>query len=79
MDEKKNTPQKPRLSDLVSAVLLLVFDAVSFFWLILLFALALVCALRFGYIDARAGKLMAPYLFWLFFAAYLNLGVYLLN
>ena len=51
----------------------------AFLWLILLFALALVCALRFGYIDARAGKLMAPYLAWLFFAAYLNLGVYLLN
>ncbi len=52
---------------------------VAFLWLILLFALALVCALRFGYIDARAGKLMTPYLVWLFFAAYLNLGVYLLN
>ena len=52
---------------------------IAFLWLILLFALALVCALRFGYIDARAGKLMAPYLVWLFFAAYLNLGVYLLN
>ncbi|MBR0209047.1 MAG: tryptophan-rich sensory protein [Oscillospiraceae bacterium] len=51
----------------------------AFLWLILLFALALVCALRFGYIDARAGKLMTPYLLWLFFAAYLNLGVYLLN
>ena len=51
----------------------------AFIWLILLFALALVCALRFGYIDARAGKLMTPYLVWLFFAAYLNLGVYLLN
>ena len=52
---------------------------VAFIWLIVLFALALVCALRFGYIDARAGRLMAPYLVWLFFAAYLNLGVYLLN
>ncbi len=51
----------------------------AFIWLIALFALALVCALRFGYIDARAGKLLAPYLLWLFFAAYLNLGVYLLN
>ena len=48
-------------------------------YLIVLFGLALVCALRFGYIDARAGRLMAPYLVWLFFAAYLNLGVYLLN
>lgn len=52
---------------------------IAFIWLIVLFALALVCALRFGYIDARAGKLMTPYLVWLFFAAYLNLGVYLLN
>ena len=51
----------------------------AFIWLIVLFALALACALRFGYIDARAGKLMAPYLLWLFFAAYLNLGVHLLN
>lgn len=51
----------------------------AFVWLSVLFALALVCALRFGYIDARAGKLLAPYLVWLFFAAYLNLGVYLLN
>lgn len=51
----------------------------AFIWLIVLFALALVCALRFGYIDGRAGKLMVPYLVWLFFAAYLNLGVYLLN
>ncbi len=51
----------------------------AFIWLIVLFALALACALRFGYIDARAGRLFAPYLVWLFFAAYLNLGVYLLN
>ena len=51
----------------------------AFVWLILLFALALLCTLRFGYIDARSGKLMTPYLIWLFFAAYLNLGVYLLN
>ena len=52
---------------------------IAFLWLLLLFALALVCALRFGYIDARAGKLLAPYLLWLFFAAYLNLGIFLLN
>lgn len=51
----------------------------AFIWLLVLFALAFVCALRFGYIDGRAGKLLTPYLIWLFFAAYLNLGVYLLN
>ena len=27
----------------------------------------------------RAGKLMIPYIVWLSFAAYLNLGVWLLN
>ena len=29
--------------------------------------------------DERAGDLMLPYLLWVTFAAYLNLGVYLLN
>ena len=29
--------------------------------------------------DERAGDLMIPYLLWVTFAAYLNLGVYLLN
>ena len=31
------------------------------------------------YILPKAGKLMLPYLLWLFFAAYLNLGAALLN
>ena len=52
---------------------------VAFFWLLLLWALVAVCTLLFWYINKYAGKLMLPYLLWLTFAAYLNLGVWILN
>ena len=48
-------------------------------WLLVLLALTVRCALSFGRIDKNAGLLLAPYLLWLTFAAYLNWGVYLLN
>ncbi|MBQ6465195.1 MAG: tryptophan-rich sensory protein [Oscillospiraceae bacterium] len=51
----------------------------AFVWLVLLFAAVWLCALCFRYIRPSAGKLLTPYLLWLFFAGYLNLGVYLLN
>lgn len=51
----------------------------AFIWLLLLWLLAAVAALLFWYISSPAGKLMLPYLVWLGFAAYLNLGVYILN
>jgi len=51
----------------------------AFFLLLLLLLLVAVCTLRFYCIDERAGRLMFPYSVWLVFAAYLNLGVYLLN
>ena len=51
----------------------------AFFLLLLLLALAALCALRFSCISRRAGKLLIPYLVWLVFAAYLNFGVWLLN
>ena len=51
----------------------------SFFWLLLLIALVWACMTLFRYILPKAGKLMLPYLLWLFFAAYLNLGAALLN
>ena len=34
---------------------------------------------RFSQIDEKAGDFLIPYLLWVTFAAYLNLGVYLLN
>ena len=51
----------------------------SFLWLILLWLLVLICVILFYYISDTAGKLMIPYLVWLTFAGYLNLGVWLLN
>ena len=51
----------------------------AFLLLLVLWILVGVCVLLFGAIDPRAGKLMVPYLVWLTFAAYLNLGIWLLN
>lgn len=52
---------------------------VAFFILIALWVLIFVTIRAFSAIDGRAGDLLIPYLLWVTFAAYLNLGVYLLN
>jgi benzodiazapine receptor len=52
---------------------------VSFLWLLLLLGLVIAMTDRFGKISGAAGKLNWPYIAWLCFAAYLNLGTYLLN
>lgn len=51
----------------------------AFLWLLLLLGLSAVCCLLFWHIDRRAGALLLPYLLWLFFAAYLNLSLWLIN
>jgi len=51
----------------------------AFFWLVALWALILVMILKFRKIDELAGNLQIPYLVWVTFAGYLNLGVWLLN
>ena len=51
----------------------------AFFWLLLLWGLVLWMILSFWKVDSLAAKLQIPYLLWLTFAAYLNLGVYYLN
>lgn len=51
----------------------------SFFWLLALWLLILVTMLEFYRIRKAAGWLMVPYLIWVTFAAYLNLGIVLLN
>lgn len=51
----------------------------AFFWLLLLLGLVLAMTLIFRKTDSVAAKLQIPYLMWLTFAAYLNLGVWLLN
>ena len=52
---------------------------ISFVWLLLLWGAVLAMIILFYRVDKLAGLLQIPYLVWLSFAAYLNLGVYLLN
>lgn len=51
----------------------------AFLWLLLLWGLVLWMIFAFRKVDPLAAALQIPYLLWLTFAAYLNLGVWLLN
>lgn len=51
----------------------------SFMWLLTLLFLIVLTAVRFRRIDKLAGILMLPYIAWVIFAGYLNLGIALLN
>ncbi len=51
----------------------------AFFWLVLLCALIVRMILAFRELDAAAGWLQLPSLLWVFFAGYLNYGVWMLN
>ncbi len=52
---------------------------ISFFWIVLLWILVLIMILVFRRISKAAGWLQVPYLIWLTIAAYLNLGIFLMN
>ena len=51
----------------------------AFLLLIALWVAILITTRRFSQIDETAGDLLLPYLLWVTFAGYLNLGVFLLN
>ena len=51
----------------------------SFIWLILLWMLILAMTLTFRKLDVPASRMQIPYLLWVLFAGYLNLGVWVLN
>ena len=51
----------------------------AFFWLLLLLILVIMMVLRYSQISKISAKLQIPYILWLVFAAYLNLGVAVLN
>ena len=51
----------------------------AFVWLLLLIAAILWMIRAFAPLDRTAARLQIPYLLWVCFAAYLNLGVWLLN
>ena len=51
----------------------------AFLWLIALWALIIITAVLFYNIRPVAGYLLIPYILWVTFAGYLNVGIYLLN
>ena len=51
----------------------------AFFWLLFLWGLVISMTVSFWKVDPLTAKLQLPYLIWLTFAAYLNLGVWWLN
>ncbi len=52
---------------------------VAFFILLILWVLIYLTMRAFSQIDDLSGTLLLPYILWVTFAGYLNLGVYLLN
>lgn len=52
---------------------------IAFAWLVALFLLIVLTAVRFFGINRLAGGLMLPYILWVLFAGYLNLAVAYLN
>lgn len=52
---------------------------IAFVWLVILWALILMMTLAFGKADRLSALLQIPYLAWVLFAGYLNLGVWQLN
>lgn len=52
---------------------------VAFIWLMIMWCIVILCAFRFFAISRIAGYLLIPYILWLTFAAYLNMGSYILN
>ncbi|MBE5924728.1 MAG: tryptophan-rich sensory protein [Lachnospiraceae bacterium] len=51
----------------------------AFFWLVALWVLILITTIKFYRISKSAAYLMIPYILWVSFAGYLNIGVYFLN
>lgn len=51
----------------------------AFILLLVLWVLIVITLWKFDKLDDIAGSLLLPYLLWVTFAGYLNLGVYLLN
>ena len=51
----------------------------AFIWLLLLLILVVIMTIKFYNVDKVSAYLLIPYIIWLLFAGYLNLGVYLLN
>lgn len=57
------------------------FDAYlfAFIWIILLLISVIIMMIKFYKINKLSAYLQIPYILWIIFAGYLNLGIYLLN
>ncbi len=51
----------------------------AFIWLVALWILILLTAIQFRRVSKAAANLLIPYLIWVVFAGYLNLGICILN
>lgn len=51
----------------------------AFIWLVVLWIVVIICAAMFYKINKVAAWLIIPYILWLTFAGYLNLGAYILS
>ena len=51
----------------------------SFIWIILLLAIVLIMIIKFYRVNKLSAYLQIPYLIWVLFASYLNLGFYIIN
>lgn len=51
----------------------------AFVWIVILWALIILTTVLFSKISKPAAYLMIPYILWVTFAAYLNLGIAILN
>ena len=62
-------------------IIFFTFDQVllGFLWIILLWLVVIFMMIAFFKIKSIAAYLQIPYILWLSFAAYLNLGIYVLN
>ena len=51
----------------------------AFIWLVALWVLIIITAIKFYRISKPSGYLLIPYILWVTFAGYLNLAIYILN
>ena len=51
----------------------------AFWWLMVMWCIVILCAIRFYSVSRIASCLLIPYIIWLTFAAYLNMGAYILS
>lgn len=55
------------------------FNLLSFVWIVVLFIFVFITFKKFYRLNKLSGILLIPYLIWLVYAAYINLGVFILN